>query len=122
VIDKPVKVSKVKKAVAVVDRGATFVASNTLGRVARFVGKRLLGDFPEEAVTGSFHAETKLATTPPEAVTFVSLGEGDELLEEEITPQLKAESLVDEEDEALFRQIYEEDTSTKAQERASVSA
>lgn len=114
------KVGKVKKAVAVVDRGASFVLSNTVGRVARFAGKRILGEFPDEAISGSFDGETVSAA----AVEVDPLQAGAELLEDEVTPQLKAEALVDEEDEALFLQIYDDETgSAKAtEEKTSVSA
>lgn len=41
---KPVKVSKRKKVAMVVDKVVAFTLSNTVGRVARFAGKRMVSD------------------------------------------------------------------------------
>jgi hypothetical protein len=105
----PVKVSKVKRVVAVTDRVATGILSNTVGRVARFAGKRLLGEFPEEAVTGSFDEAG--------GAKLVSLSEDAALFSEEISSQLTKTStgdqLVDAEDEALFQKLYEKSSETK---------
>ena len=104
---QPVPLTVGKKAAVVVDKVATGVLSNTVGRVARVVGKRMLGEFPEEALTGSF------APTQAHAVTATARLEKDDeleqnqaLLEEEVALQLK---VVDEEDEALFQQLYQDD-------------
>lgn len=121
---KPVKVSKVKKTVAVADRVATGVLSNTVGRVARFMGRRVLGEFPDEALTGSFDVEkasndddADVEVIAAESVHFDMLEEDRELFEEEVLPKISAEDkenlVVDEEDEALFRQIYKEETESK---------
>lgn len=111
------KLSKRKRAFMAVDRVVTFVASNTLGRVARFAGKRVLGEIPEEAVTGSFQ---------PVAAdgSLQKIEDSQKLLEQEVAPQLtvttttsssssaSSASVVDKEDEALFEQIYSDNTSS----------
>ena len=45
----PIKVTKFKKTAVVADRVVGSVLGNTVGRVGRFVGKRLLGRIPDEA-------------------------------------------------------------------------
>jgi len=102
-VAKPKKVGKIKKTVAVADRVVSGVLSNTVGRVTRFAGKRVLGEFPDEAVNGSFDA-TQSSSQP-------DFEEDVLIFEEEVVPQLAQETTVeeDEEDEALFRQIYEQE-------------
>lgn len=92
----------VKKTAAAADRVVSGVLSNTVGRATRFAGKRLLGEFPDEAVHGSFES------TPSSLQHHDTLEQGRELLEEEVAPHLKAAPIADQEDEALFRQIYQE--------------
>jgi hypothetical protein len=99
-----VKPSTKKKVILATDRVVSGVLSNTVGRVARFAGKRLLGEFPEEAVTGSFHEGQP-------ALELQRLDLAQELLEQEVAPQLAAPH-VDKEDEALFREIYNTETGT----------
>jgi NAD(P)-dependent dehydrogenase (short-subunit alcohol dehydrogenase family)/predicted CopG family antitoxin len=48
------KVSKRKRASAFAQRVFGTVVSQTLGRVARLIGKRMLGEVPETALEGSF--------------------------------------------------------------------
>jgi hypothetical protein len=87
----------------VADRIVSVVASNTIGRVARFLGKRVLGEFPEEAVSGSFQPVEGSAEK-----TLEELEGGQRLLEEEVASQLSEDLVVDEEDEALFEQIFQD--------------
>ena len=47
--------SKRHRVVLAVDRTVSFVVGNTVGRVARLIGGKLLGKIPEEAKTGSYH-------------------------------------------------------------------
>jgi len=116
-VEKPVKLTKRKRIAMIADRAVSGVLSNTVGRVGRLVGKRLLGEFPEEAKTGSFHpvGETAAKTAAPEAVHFNEIEESQELLEEVVAPQLSeepaatTEPVIDSEDEALFQQIYDEE-------------
>jgi len=54
---KPLKLTKVQKTKVVADKVVSGVMSRTVGRVGRFIGGRLLGRLPEEAVTGSFQEE-----------------------------------------------------------------
>lgn len=51
----PPKIPITKKVVLATDKVASKVLSNTVGRVARFAGRRLLGEVPETAKTGSYH-------------------------------------------------------------------
>mmetsp|Transcript_26217 Transcript_26217/g.61690 ORF Transcript_26217/g.61690 Transcript_26217/m.61690 type:complete len:567 (-) Transcript_26217:220-1920(-) len=113
---KPLKVSKVKKAVIVTDRVASFTLRNTVGRVARFLGRRLLGRVPEQALTGSYHEKSEQEQEEPvlEERALTDLKKNQELLEEEILSQLSDEPVVDTEDEALFEEIYEKDVSNAA--------
>lgn len=109
--DQPVKLTVGKKAAVVVDKVATGVLSNTVGRVARVVGKRMLGEFPEEALNGSF-APTRAdgtATTTTARSEQDDLEQNQALLQEEVASQL---TVVDEEDASLFQQLYQEDTAT----------
>ena len=57
------QVSRRKKVAAVADRVASSVLSKTVAPVARFASKRLLGEVPDYAKEGSFHAEQKKAET-----------------------------------------------------------
>jgi hypothetical protein len=106
----PVKISKMKKVVAVTDKVASGVLSNTVGRVARFAGKRMLGEFPDEAVHGSFDA----ADTKPSA-----LSEDADLFANEIASH--AGRVVDVEDKALFESLYKEATATESQPVVEIS-
>jgi len=104
---EPIRVSKRKKAAMAVDRVTSSVLSNTLGRLARFAGKRLLGEFPEEAVTGSFHEGGKATSVLDE------LEKNQVLLEAEVSSQLAVAPVEDSEDEELFRKLYDEDTAVE---------
>lgn len=57
------KLPRGKRVLMATDRVVSFALKNTVGRIARFAGKRLLGQFPEEATTGSYHAITGEPTT-----------------------------------------------------------
>ena len=114
--ETPVKVTRVKKVAAATDRVVGGVLSNTIGRVGRFVGRRLLGDFPDTAVEGSFQEEAV------EPVGVVS--EDREAIEDAISQQLEVDReenvVVDGEDEALFQQIY--DDAATNDEKSPISA
>ena len=124
--ETPLKVSKFKKAAIVTDRVASFTLRNTVGRVARFLGRRLLGRVPETALTGSYHSETEKEQESTQVdATMEEQGEEEslttlitnqELLDSELATALKQEpmtaQIVDREDEALFEQIYEKESST----------
>jgi short chain dehydrogenase len=56
------KVSKRKRASALAQRVLGTVVSQTLGRVARLLGKRMLGEVPDTALEGSF--DTTAGDTP----------------------------------------------------------
>jgi len=113
----PVKLSKRKKVAMVVDRVVAFTLSNTVGRVARLLGKRMLGEFPEEAVTGSFVPTEGSSSSSPasKAVRDPNEMEGDaQDLLNEVAQQLNAKPIVDSEDEALFQRIYDDEKSTSS--------
>ena len=104
------KLTKRKKAAIVADKVVSATLSHTLGRVAKLAGKKLLGEFPEEAVTGSF-APTSAEASKTEAVTDNTISDADrqELLEE-LGRQLSAKPPVfDKADEALFQNLYDEE-------------
>jgi hypothetical protein len=106
---QPIKISKSKKVAMVADRVVAGTLGNTIGRVARFAGKRILGEVPDEAKTGSFH-EAKEKSPQSQPATIADM-EGTELIESAISDQLKIENVqaaqVDVEDEALFRELYD---------------
>ena len=114
-IVKPKKLSKRQRVAMVADKTVGFVVGNTVGRVARFVGKRVLGKVPETAKTSKFYVddepadESALEQESLEAIA-VSEVEGQDLLEEAIADQLRKDAalVVDEEDEALFEELYKD--------------
>lgn len=53
----PIRASKAKKAARVADKVVSGVLRNTLGRVKRFAGRRILGRVPQEAIDGSYQEE-----------------------------------------------------------------
>lgn len=114
---EPVKVNKVRKVAAVTDRVASGVLKNTVGRVARFAGRRLLGRVPETALQGSYqptgHENVAAAAPVEEDSTLETLESYQGLLEQEVTLKSTAESIVDTEDEALFAEIYDEKNSQR---------
>ena len=97
---KPAKVGVAKKTAVVADRVVSGVLSNTVGRAARVAGKRILGEFPEEALTGSFDA----AVASQDNLSV--LEDGMDLVQSEVAPQLSKSPIADHEDEKLFRKIY----------------
>jgi len=118
------KFSKRQRVVMGIETVVSFTARNTIGRVARFLGKRLLGKIPEYAKNGSYHpvdGETETDATAPAQVSAPMKTESSiSMLEEEIAVQLKEEqtfaAAVDTEDEELFKTLYtnEEEKETTA--------
>lgn len=53
----PIRSSKAKRAALVADKVVGGVLKNTLGRVGRFAGRRILGRVPQEAIEGSYQDE-----------------------------------------------------------------
>lgn len=118
---KKPKLSTTKKAVSVADRVVSGVLSNTVGRVARLAGRRVLGEIPETAKTGSYHelksdeeSDTNIEEKNLDGLVAVE-GDAVELIDEEIMSQIKKENTetpnVDTEDEALFRELAEKQSS-----------
>jgi len=54
------KLSKRQKMKLVVDKVTVGILRNTIGRVGRFVGKRVLGRVPEAALSGSYQVEKEI--------------------------------------------------------------
>jgi hypothetical protein len=117
------KITKRKQAVVVADRVVGGVLSNTVGRVARFAGRRILGEVPDLAKNGSFD-ETQPKAVPDvkgtenssEPASIADI-EGAELIEEAISEQLNKDASekvkIDSEDEALFRGLYKDEAGTQ---------
>ncbi len=113
------KFSKRQRVVMIADKTVGFVLSNTIGRVSRIIGGKLLGKIPETAKSGSFHEEIKLDANEekvPATISNVDL-EGMDLLEEAISVQLKEDAVVsngstsvDTGDETLFANLYSENS------------
>ena len=120
---EPVKVSKAKKVAIVTDRVASGVLRNTVGRVAGFVSRRLLGRVPDAALEGSYHpASENTVPSEQEDSTLERLESNQELLDNELSRKSSSDSIIDTEDEALFAEIYEEHSSqTLLTERAGAS-
>ena len=83
----------------VVDRAVGFVVGNTIGRAARFIGGKLLGEVPDEAKSGSYHhvGPTTSTTTDDASLATTSASstadsEGIELIQEAIAVQLKEDN------------------------------
>jgi hypothetical protein len=106
---EPIKITKAKKVVLVADKVVGSTLKHTIGRVARFVGRRLLGDFPEEAVSGTFVESGPIKKAVLADPTQIEI-DAQELLQE-VSAQLEISApVVDSEDEALFQQIFEKDS------------
>ncbi|KAG7345548.1 NADPH-protochlorophyllide oxidoreductase [Nitzschia inconspicua] len=106
------KLSKRQRVVIAADKAVGFVVGNTVGRVARFAGKRILGRVPETAKTSSFFVEdTVISVVDSDSDVSIPEIDGQELLEQEIMQQLRKDSTVhvDQEDEALFAELYREE-------------
>lgn len=92
-----IQLTKRKKAKRVAQKVVGGVFKRTIGRVAGFASRRLLGKVPETALEGSFQEEKPLEDTPipqvsaPEAAVKVVSESDKELLENEITTQIFAE-------------------------------
>ena len=105
---KKLKVTKLKKAAIVTDRVASFTLRNTIGRVARFLGRRLLGRIPDEALSGSYHQKNEQTQQNDDESVLKNLDTNQELLEEELSEQLlsseeSVDTVVCKEDEALLQ-------------------
>jgi len=57
-----IRVSKRKKVALVADKVTSGVLRNTVGRLARFASRRVLGKIPEQALQGSFQEEKTRST------------------------------------------------------------
>lgn len=107
-IDDVPSVSKRTKAVMVADRAVGGVMYHTVGRVTRFLGRRVLGEIPEEAKTGSFEQSSADSS-------LEDLDHNQDILDEEISLEDQADLVVvDAEDEALFQDLFDETSDTDA--------
>jgi len=57
------RVSKRQRIVAVIDKVISFVFKNTVQRAGKIVSSKVLGEFPEEALTGSFGEDAETDVT-----------------------------------------------------------
>jgi len=88
------KLTKVQKTKVVADKVVGGVMKRTVGRVGRFLGKRLLGKVPETALQGSYH-ETKPQETTQQVAEIVSdKAEANTIVEISVTQPV--ESVTDE--------------------------
>merc|ERR1712238_440169 len=108
---KKKKFTKRQHVVMGVERVISFTLRNTIGRVARFAGRRLLGKIPDAAKSGSYHPVSgaqEMMTTPVSVPIQSDSAIG--MIENEIAVQLKEEqtfmNAVDTEDEDLFKTLY----------------
>jgi light-dependent protochlorophyllide reductase len=112
---KPIKITARKRVAIVADKVVSFTLGNTIGRVAKLAGKRILGEFPEEAIQGSYAptaadlASTKVQNNNPAEqnnLESIMMNEEDQKeLMDEVVQQL-GKPVIDAEDEALFRNLY----------------
>lgn len=96
----PITVPKSKKVKAVAQKVVGGVAKGTIGRVAGFLGRRILGRVPDAALEGSFQEEKPQDANPllkTTSITEVEVIQKDvspsdqELLENEIAQQIFSE-------------------------------
>jgi hypothetical protein len=108
-----IKLSKRQRLVVAADKTVAFVLGNTVGRVAKFAGRRILGQVPETAKTSSFFVEDTVISVADDSDISVLDVDGQDLVEDAIAQQLRKEAAIeiDQEDEALFAELYREETS-----------
>ena len=109
------KITAVKKTQLVADKVVGGILGKTVGRVARFANRRVLGRLPDEALTGSFQEEKPLEEAFV-SVEKVSAPNG-EVVAEQVTaaaaaaaaaavevnvPAVEEEAVVEEEEAAVF--------------------
>jgi hypothetical protein len=123
VSEAPKVVVEPKKIAATTDRVVSGVLSKTVGRVARFAGRRILGEIPETAKNGSFHETSPIPVAEvllkaESAAISPSSVDGAELIEQAIAETLekenKVKAQVDTEDEALFLELAQKKTDEQA--------
>lgn len=120
----PIKVSKFKKTQVVADKVVGTVVGNTVGRVFRFAGRRLLGRIPETALTGSFEEEAAAAAAAAKAAAeeqqiVAEPVNGDAaIVMEQPTHEASVESMITHENDQemladeIAQQIFAEDKQT----------
>jgi hypothetical protein len=116
-----------QKVVIAADKTVGFVLGNTVGRVARFASRRILGQVPEEAKTSSFFVDDVIVeqATPlnDRDSSLAELEEDTAILQQAIADQLRKDASIhiDEEDEALFAELYKETQSNAAAQVATTT-
>lgn len=83
-----VKPTKRQRVVAYADRAVSFVVRNTVGRVAKVATSKMLGEFPEEALTGSYDQISDADMRELEAEIFAQITK-EEAAKEKIDPNKK---------------------------------
>eukprot|EP00566_Odontella_aurita_P008855 CAMPEP_0113548254 /NCGR_PEP_ID=MMETSP0015_2-20120614/12794_1 /TAXON_ID=2838 /ORGANISM="Odontella" /LENGTH=814 /DNA_ID=CAMNT_0000448869 /DNA_START=245 /DNA_END=2689 /DNA_ORIENTATION=- /assembly_acc=CAM_ASM_000160 len=83
-----IKPTKRQKVIAFADKAVSFVAKNTVGRVAKVATSKMLGEFPEEALQGSFDEISDTDIRELEAEIFAQITK-EEVAKEKIDPKKK---------------------------------
>jgi hypothetical protein len=104
-----INMSRRKKIAAATDKVVSTSLKHTVGRLARFASRRVLGEIPEAAKSGSF--DTVVVPTESLPSKQIGMTESDAVdLMKEVSQQLDSTSssgpIMDQEDEALFQEIY----------------
>jgi hypothetical protein len=110
-----IKVTRRKKIAAVTDKVVSTGLKHTVGRLARFASRRLLGEIPETAKTGSF-GDVLVDAASSSSLTKQKMTERDAVdLMNEVSQQLDTTAslgpngpIVDQSDEALFQEIFDD--------------
>jgi hypothetical protein len=137
---QPIKITKVQKTKMVADKVVSGVMRRTVGRVGRFVGKRVLGRIPDEAVEGSFQEEKTLSSVQDKsdaakAVTEAAAdaaAEAEEQLKLQISAAMGPAVVVVEDEtvvyksdtalieEAISRQVFNKEEAKSSEEQLSL--
>lgn len=118
----PIRVSTIAKTKVVADKVVGGVMRNTVGRAAKFFSRRILGEVPETALTGSYQQEKKksqkvqpivpIQTETSTAVSVLPVSEAEQkALADEISKQLsvdKAEQSTMKTDQELIEEVMKE--------------
>lgn len=109
-LNEAIKMSRRKKLVAATDKVVASSLKHTVGRVARFASKRVLGEIPETAKTGSFDVPTE--------------GDAEDLMSE-LSQHISSSGgrpIVDQEDEALFQEIFDDKLTVSTTQKSTTSS
>merc|ERR1712071_50317 len=100
------KVKTTKKVALVADKVVGGVLKNTVGRVARFAGRRLLGRIPDAAIEGSYQEEKpREDAVAPEPVIINAV---EEIAEAIVAETADITSIPDSEKAALMEEVSDQ--------------